>query len=51
MQGGTREVVLYAIAIDPKQPISMELSPDCARAAQVAVHEILAELKASAARA
>ena len=51
MQGGTREVVLYAIAIDPKQPISMELSPDCARAAQVAVHEILAELKATAAGA
>jgi Ni,Fe-hydrogenase maturation factor len=50
MQGGTREVVLYAIAIDPKQPISMELSRDCAMAAQVAVNEILTELKASGAR-
>ena len=27
MQGGTRDVVLYAIAIDPQQPISMDLSP------------------------
>ena len=44
MQDGTPEVVLYAIAIDPSQPISMELSPDCARAAQIAVREILAEL-------
>ncbi len=27
MQSGTREVALYAITIDPTQPISMELSP------------------------
>ncbi len=26
MQGGTRDVVLYAITIDPHQKISMELS-------------------------
>ena len=45
MQGGTREVVLYAIAIDPKQPISMDLSAECARAVQIAVHEILEELR------
>jgi len=44
MQGGTREVVLYAITIDPKQPISMELSETGANAAQVAVSEILTEL-------
>jgi len=44
MQGGTREVVLYAIAIDPQQPISMELSEEGARAAQVALGEILAEV-------
>jgi hydrogenase maturation protease len=44
MQGGTREVILYAIAIDPHQLISMELSPDCAMAAQVAEFEILDEL-------
>ena len=49
LQGGTREVTLYAIAIDPHQPISMELSPDCAMAAQVAEHEILAELQAGVA--
>ena len=44
MQGGTREVILYAIAIDPLQPISMDLSPDCAMAAQIAEFEILDEL-------
>ena len=44
MQGGTREVILYAVAIDPHQPISMELSPDCAMAAQIAEFEILDEL-------
>jgi hydrogenase maturation protease len=48
MQGGTREVTLYAVAIDPKQSISMELSQVCANAAQVAVHEILVELEALA---
>ncbi|MGO9795381.1 MAG: hypothetical protein ACLPLZ_04700, partial [Terracidiphilus sp.] len=51
MQGGTREVILYAIAIDPKQPISMELSADCARAAETAEYEILAELNTNAAGA
>jgi hypothetical protein len=45
MQGGTREVILYAIAIDPHQSISMDLSPDCAKAAQVAENEILGELR------
>jgi hydrogenase maturation protease len=45
IQGGGPEVVLYAIAIDPQQPISLELSPGIAQAAQVAVAEILAELK------
>jgi hydrogenase maturation protease len=44
MQGGTREVVLYAITIDPRQPIAMELSESAAKAAQVAVQEILMEL-------
>jgi hypothetical protein len=51
MQGGTSEVALYAIAIDPRQPISMELSADCAQAAQVAAREILAELSKEAAGA
>jgi hydrogenase maturation protease len=44
IQGGGPEVVLYAIAIDPKQPISMELSEVTAQAVKVAVAEILAEL-------
>jgi hydrogenase maturation protease len=48
MQGGTREVILYAIAIDPQQPISMELSEGAAQAAQVAVNGILTELNAAA---
>jgi hydrogenase maturation protease len=47
MQGGTREVILYSITIDPDQPISMDLSPDCAMAAQVAEYEILDELGVS----
>lgn len=46
MQGGEREVVLYAITIDPRQPISMDLSPALATAAQEAVRMIAAELKA-----
>jgi hydrogenase maturation protease len=48
MQGGSRNVVLYAIAIDPRQPISMELSPVTARAASEAEQRILAELLAAA---
>jgi hydrogenase maturation protease len=47
IQGGGPDVVLYAITIDPKQPISMELSPAIAKAAEVAVIEILAELEQS----
>ena len=44
IQGGGPEVVLYAITIDPKQPISMELSEGTMRAAEVAVAKILVEL-------
>ena len=32
MQGGSRDVILYAITIDPQQPISMELSETCKKA-------------------
>ena len=46
MQGGSREVVLYAITIDPRQPISMSLSAVGAKAAEEAVARILAELRA-----
>jgi hydrogenase maturation protease len=44
IQGGGPEVILYAIAIDPKQPISMDLSEEIAKSAQIAVAEIMAEL-------
>jgi hydrogenase maturation protease len=43
IQGGGPNVILYAITIDPQQPISMELSEVIAKAAEVAVAEILAE--------
>ncbi len=46
IQGGGPEVVLYAITIDPQQPISMELSPGAAKAAEEAVQRILVELAA-----
>ena len=47
IQGGGPEVVLYAIAIDPRQPISMSLSETGTRAAAVAVERILEELDAN----
>jgi hydrogenase maturation protease len=45
MQSGHREVILYTITIDPRQPIAMELSPACEAAREEAVRRILAELK------
>jgi hydrogenase maturation protease len=45
MQGGSRVVILYAITIDPRQPISMELSAVCAKAAKEAEERILAEFQ------
>ena len=47
IQGGQHEIVLYAITIDPKQPIRMSLSPGGEQAAAVALEQILAELRAS----
>jgi len=44
IQGGTKDVVLYAIAIDPHQPIRMTLSEECAKAAEEAERRIVAEL-------
>jgi len=44
MQGGTREVILYTITIDPQQPIRMTLSEECARGAAEAEQRIVAEL-------
>ena len=44
MQGGRRDVILYAITIDPRQPISMELSDAGKKATEEAVGRIVAEL-------
>ena len=44
MQSGEREIVLYTISIDPKQPISLDLSPACAKAAEKATKLIAEEL-------
>jgi len=49
IQGGGPDIVLYAITIDPKQPISMELSSGAARAADEAIERILAELRSNSA--
>lgn len=51
MQGGTREVTLYAVAIDPQQPIRMSLSPVCAAAAAEAERMILDDLALNSAAA
>jgi len=48
IQGGGPDVVLYAITIDPKQPIRMSLSEGGEKAAEEAVNRILAELTQSA---
>lgn len=45
MQSGTREITLYAIAIDPHQPIRMSLSESAAKAAAEAEQQILSELQ------
>ena len=47
IQGGSREVILYAITIDPHQSISMDLSTVCKKAADEAVARILGELNAT----
>ena len=44
MRGAQRDVVLYTITIDPRQPISLELSSEVAKAAECAVAQILDEL-------
>jgi len=47
IQGGTHEIVLYAITIDPRQPIRMSLSEGGEASASIAVEQIVAELVAS----
>jgi hydrogenase maturation protease len=44
IQGGEHEITLFAITIDPKQPIRMSLSAQGGVAAAEAVTRILAEL-------
>ena len=44
IQGGQHEIILYAITIDPKQPVRMSLSDQGAVASSKAVKQILAEL-------
>jgi len=46
IQGGTHEIILYAITIDPKQPIRMSLSKDGEKWAAAASEQILNELRA-----
>jgi hydrogenase maturation protease len=48
IQGGTHEIILYAITIDPKQSIRMSLSAEGEKAAAEAVKVILAELESDA---
>ncbi len=43
--GGSCEVVLYAIAIDPHQKINLSMSPTVAKAADEAVELVAAELE------
>jgi hydrogenase maturation protease len=45
IRGNKREVVLFAITIDPQQPISTDLSEMIAHAAAVAEKKILEELQ------
>ncbi len=45
--GGGRDVVLYAITIDPRQPIRMGLSSAVGAGAAMAVEQIETELKAA----
>jgi hydrogenase maturation protease len=44
IQGGKHEIILYAITIDPKQPIRMSLSEQAKAPMQEAVRRILAEI-------
>jgi hydrogenase maturation protease len=47
MLDGGREVTLYAVTIDPRQPISLELSPVVKEAADLAIRNLLGELETS----
>ena len=49
IQGGNREVILYTITIDPRQPIAMDLSEEVERAKNEAVLRIADEMGMAAA--
>jgi hydrogenase maturation protease len=44
IRGGERDVTLYAISIDPQQPLAMEMSETIQKAAEEAVVRIFQEL-------
>jgi len=48
IHGSHHEIVLFAITINPKQPIRMSLSPVAEQAVAVAIRMILDELQATA---
>ena len=48
IQGGQHEIILYAITIDPQQPIRMSLSEDGEKSVLVAAGMILDELRSYA---
>jgi hypothetical protein len=47
IHGSTHEIILYAITIDPHQPIRMSLSPVAEQGVVVATKMILDELQAN----
>jgi Ni,Fe-hydrogenase maturation factor len=48
IQGGHHDIILYAITIDPKQPIRMSLSEGGEKAAAKAAQQILQEIREGA---
>jgi len=48
IQGGHHDIILYAITIDPKQPIRMSLSEEAEAAAAEAARQILNEIREGA---
>lgn len=50
LQGRDKEITLYTITVDPRQPISMSLSRQVSEAAEEIVRRILAELNSASAQ-
>jgi hydrogenase maturation protease len=51
IQGGHHDIILYAITIDPKQPIRMSLSEGGEKAAAKAAQQIIKEIREGASAA